>query len=98
MQYKQYRHYIMQYKQQVLEFTAMLLLEFVKYCTSFLFKLFPIFPYVNSQDEISALAKISPCNQPLRPVILFVLLFHEKVTCTHAFLVGFRKIFTVING
>jgi hypothetical protein len=32
----------------------------------FLFKLFYSFPYVNSRDEISARAEISPCKQPLK--------------------------------
>ncbi len=37
----------------------------------FLFKLYSSFQYVNSRAEIPARAEISPCNQPLRPHLLF---------------------------
>ena len=43
--------------------------HFAIHIVSFLFKLFPSFPYVNIRDEISARAEISPCNQPLTTLI-----------------------------
>ena len=41
----------------------------LKHTMSFLFKLFYVFPYVNSRDEMSARAEISLCNQPLDTVL-----------------------------